>query len=755
MIESRRKTQAAGSHWRAPAFAALAGMMLAVFMAGSAAHAAKAKPSVTAPQAAASQTKAAKQSRVAENAGDEVGGIGVGPMGAVPGLDGALLSIFSSLPSDGDLAHTKAAIDAAFKRDFTKVKAELSAIKDETATKLVRWYALRTDGSGADAQEIEAFRIGNPAWPGVELRARAEEMLLQSPQPAGTVKAFFAKTGPFTGPGRIALAAALAESGDTAKAQQLASSSWREDDFAAEEEDQVRARVGKLLGPADYKARADRILYADSRWEGVRSGRIRSVDRLMRFLAPEDRLKIAARMAVYRCTKKGCMGPAKHAMSALPKSATNDWGTIYHKVQMLRRSGDSSGAIKLLLGAPGDGEDMISPDDWWVERRVNIYSALDANDPAAAYKLAATHGPVSVNPLKEAEFMAGWIALRFLKDAPRAEQHFLAMRKAADGPISKAQADYWLGRTYDVLGDRAKTVEHYKAASLYYFTFYGQVARFTLDPKAQAIAIPALHPASAEAARAFAGRDVIRAAIIARKAGLPDVMRVLLSDVRDKARTQEEFLLLAELATSLGDVQMAVRTGKTAMEHDFDLAAYAYPVEGLPKFKPLRPLPEMAIFYAIARQESEFNTMTVSGAGARGVLQVMPDTARHVCGQYRIKCDIARLTSDPSYNATLATAYIADRHDDFGGSYVLAFAGYNAGPGRAREWIAKNGDPRDPNVDPIDWIEKIHILETRDYVKKVLANVQVYRARLGDEANALQIGRDLVRPRKAALAASN
>ena len=190
---------------------------------------------------------------------------------------------------------------------------------------------------------------------------------------------------------------------------------------------------------------------------------------------------------------------------------------------------------------------------------------------------------------------------------------------------------------------------------------------------------------------------------------------------------------------------MAVRIGKTAIGRGMNLIYYAYPVHRLPAYTPLRQPTETAFILGIARQESEFNTATMSGAGARGILQVMPMTARHICRGYKLKCDIPRLMKDAAYNTMLGSAYIADRVEEFSGSYVLAVASYNAGPGRAREWINEFGDPRQGKVDVIDWIHRIPVEETREYVQKVLSNIQVYRARLGDEANAVRLNIDLKR----------
>jgi soluble lytic murein transglycosylase len=198
----------------------------------------------------------------------------------------------------------------------------------------------------------------------------------------------------------------------------------------------------------------------------------------------------------------------------------------------------------------------------------------------------------------------------------------------------------------------------------------------------------------------------------------------------------------------MGDAQQSLRIGKKAIADGRNLVIYAYPMHAFPAYAPLRDPPEPAFLLAIARQESEFNPQTVSGAGARGILQVMPITARHVCADYKIKCDIDRLLSDEAYNTKIASAYIADRMGEFAGSYVLGLAGYNAGPGRARQWIGKLGDPRSAKVDVVDWIERIPFTETREYVAKVLSNIQVYRARLGDGQRALQLEEDMRRARQ-------
>ena len=485
--------------------------------------------------------------------------------------------------------------------------------------------------------------------------------------------------------------------------------------------------------------------------------RIGTVKRLLPHLTPPDAAKIEARLAAFRCGRgTGCIAGAKRLFARLPADANRDWGIFFAKARMLRKSGEASKAWHMMLEASSDAKAIISPDDWWMERRTDAYAALYEHDYQSAYKLAAAHGPVSINAMKDAEFFSGWVALRFLKDPKRALTHFKTMRDAADGPISQAQAGYWLGRTYTALNDDKNAAARYTEAAGYFNTYYGAIARQTLDRTATKLPISTIPVPPPEAAHRFAANEAARAAVIAGKAGLVDVMRIFLGDMKERAADEPTAVLAAHLALTMGDTQMALKIGKAGLEKGFTgLTRYAYPVVAMPTYEPLRSVPEKALLYAIARQESEFNTLTKSSAGARGILQIMPGTARGVCGKYRVKCDVGRLMTDAGYNARLASAYVGDTTDEFAGSYIMAIAGYNAGPGRVREWVGKIGDPRDASVDPIDWVEMLNLDETRDYVKKVLSNLQVYRAELDDPGKALRIRNDLVRGRTGGDTAAN
>jgi soluble lytic murein transglycosylase len=641
--------------------------------------------------------------------------------------------------SEGDADRIRDAVKAIAAADLSRGKALRDQITDPAGRKFVDWYLHR--GGYGTAEEIRTFLAANPAWPDRALLIqRAEEKLFYSSASPRDVKAFFADTAPTTGVGLAALAAALAADKDEAAAKAAAAKAWVEFDIPAGHEADVLERIGGLLTEADHKRRLDRLLLNDSRWASARSERAATIKRTIARLPAPEKKKAEARLAVFLRAKNAHQLLAKLA----PEALASEWGLAVHQAQALRRQNKDEAAWKILLAEP-EPTLRVKPDGWWEERRASAYAALRAGKAATAYELVRAPGRLHVNAHNDACFLAGWVALRHLHDAKKALPHFQALATSADGPLTRARAHYWLGRTYEALGNQSKAQESYRMASIEVDTFHGQLARLKLDPGASALKIgPPAAPAIADITR-FNGLDAVHAAVLAHKAGIDRALvRAFLIQLRLHFETEAELAMLAHLAEAMGDTQTAVRIGKHGVARGLNLIYYAYPVHRLPTYTPLRAPAETAVILGIARQESEFNTATMSGAGARGILQVMPLTARHICRDYKIRCDIPRLMKDAAYNTMLGSAYISDRMDEFNGSYILAIAGYNAGPGRAREWIREFGDPRDPGVDPIDWIHRIPIEETRKYVQRVLSNIQIYRARLG-ETNAVRLNADLRR----------
>lgn len=660
----------------------------------------------------------------------------------------AIRPLLDAEVSAADLARVKQAFAAIGASEIAKARALQAEIEHPAARKLVAWYAL-SRGFGT-APQYRDFLAANPTWPQRWLlQQRLEEALFTAGGAAADIIAYFKDGEPQTATGGAALASAYLALGDKEKARALAAKVWRDGDLPVSLETGFRERFGALLSAADHRWRLDRYLMGDRRWKDGRNTQAAYVRRLIPLLGEGERKKAEARLAVYLRSSA-----AEKLMSGLPAD-NGDWGLTFQRIQMLRRKGSIAAAVKLMLDAPTATAKIVSPDDWWDERRALAYEVLESGDAKLAYRLVEEAGELTVNPLKAQRFMAGWIAKRHLDDANAAERHFRAMREAADGPLSRAKADYWIARTLEARGDRDGARRHYLRAAAERDTFHSLLSRLRLEPGVQKLEITPPKAASDEEIAAFHSLDSLLAPVIARKAGLGgEIIRPFLANSRTARQSEAWSALVAHLAEALGDTQMSLRIAKTALGDGHNLLIYSYPLGAFPAYTALRQPPEPAFLLAIARQETEFNMQIVSGAGARGLLQVMPVTARHVCTDYKIKCDIPRLLTDKAYNTMIGSAYIADRMGEFDGNYVLTLAGYNAGPGRARQWIREFGDPRSGKVDPIDWIERIPFEETREYVGKVLSNIQIYRARIGDQP-ALRLEKDLGLTRRGAAMADN
>ncbi|MDX2155378.1 MAG: transglycosylase SLT domain-containing protein [Hyphomicrobiaceae bacterium] len=627
-------------------------------------------------------------------------------------------------------------------KDALKARSP-GTLADPVARKLVEWQALKAGIGSPD--DFTRFIAANPAWPDSQLLARrAEEQLFTRGGSSAEIRAFFKGREPASGAGYAALASAHLAEGDEGNARRFAVRAWTTEEMAGSLEAGFLERFGKLLTVADHKRRLDRVLIDRLRFNAERRERAAFARRVIPLLPEADRKAAEARLAVF--LKDRSSAKLLAALPSPPEGAI-DWGLAYARAVAHLEGNRLDEAARILTALPNDAEALVSPDDWWLARREAAYMALKAGKPQLAYDLVKQPTPLSENPAKEQAHMAGWIAMRLLKSTDVALKHFEAHRAAADGPLSRARANYWAGRALEALGRKADAKARYTEATKDVDTFHGLLARLKLEGRASgelAVAPPAL-PTTAEASR-FLTLDVVRAAVLARRAGLDRNMPIgLFAAARNHLKTEGELALLAELALALDDPQTALRVGKAAIARGLNLVLYAYPVDAFPVFKPLGVPPETALLLAVARQETEFNNSIVSTAGARGLLQVMPVTAKHVCTDYKIKCDIPRLLTDDAYNAMIASAYIGDRMRELGGWYVVALPAYNAGPGRARQWIREYGDPRGANVDPIDWIEMIPIEETRLYAQKVLANLQIYRARLGDP-RPLRLVEDLHKP---------
>jgi soluble lytic murein transglycosylase len=393
------------------------------------------------------------------------------------------------------------------------------------------------------------------------------------------------------------------------------------------------------------------------------------------------------------------------------------------------------------MQAPTDRAALVDPDAWWVERRALSRELVDQGDMQTAYRIVAAHSAESPADSADAEFHAGWYALRGLNDPEKAAKHFSRLASIGRGPITLARAYYWLGRAAEV-GGPGEAKDYFARAAAYGTTFYGQLAGQRIDGHRLNIAFPS--PTRADRER-FTKREAVAAIQRLQQAGYDRYAGALYLDLAAQLTSPGELALLAAMAERQGNHFIALKIGKIALSNGIDVGALSHPLGVIPDSADISGSGK-ALAYAIARQESEFNIGAVSQAGARGLLQLMPATAQQLAKKAGLPFSQLRLTSDAGYNATLGAAFLGEQLERFDGSYVLTFAAYNAGPRRAREWIQKYGDPRGKDLDAvIDWIERIPYAETRSYVQRVMENYQVYKMRI---AGSFDIAGDLVEGRR-------
>ncbi|MGV7030358.1 transglycosylase SLT domain-containing protein [Methylobacterium symbioticum] len=601
---------------------------------------------------------------------------------------------------------------------------------DPAARALLEWIAIRA-GAGIGFERTVAFARANPDWPaGAMLRRRAEEALLSERKSPSVVRAFFGGSRPASAPGKFALALAFKADGLDADAADLVRELWRGETFGRSLETRVLDAFPGLLTRIDHRYRMERALLKED-WEaagraaGYAGGSYASLVRARR--AVEDKSSGAAA-----------------ALAAVPPSLRSDPSYLFSRAQFFRRADKAVEAASVLATAPTNPDVLVDGDEWWVERRIVARKLLDLGDARTAYAVASGHGARTPEKRIEAEFHAGWIALRFANDPASAARHFAEAARAAETPISIARAAYWQGRSAEALGQQEAAKDFYAKAAQQPIAYYGQLARTRLGQTSLALRAPADLDGTARAA--FDDRLCIRALKLLAAASLKELALPLYIDTAQRLTDPAEIQALGDLAVEMKDARALVAIGKLAVQRGLPLDAHAYPTIGIPQYETFTAVPqvERAMVFAIARQESQFDPRAQSGVGARGLMQMMPATAQRTARRVAAAYDQDRLTSDPAYNARLGQAHLGELMEDWRGSYVLAFAAYNAGGGNVKKWIDAYGDPRKGEVDVVDWVERIPFTETRNYVQRVMENLQVYRTRL-DGKSALLIDGDLRR----------
>lgn len=629
-------------------------------------------------------------------------------------------------PATADVSGLKSGLDALAARDIDGARQTRDGLPVNSLDRhVLAWAIALYGGDKVPSAEIAATAEALPGWPGLTTLRRNSERAIARENPASQVVVqAFRGSQPLTVEGTVLLARAYVALGDVKAARSVLSPFWRREKLEAKDEAAIIAEFGPIIPAADHRERMERMFYAD---------RVDSANRVAALAgAPE---LAAAWSAVIRGD-----GNAGKLLDAVP-AAERSPGYLFARAEYLRRKKKFAEAAAVVMQAPTDRAALVDGDAWWVERRVLSRELMDAGDMKSAYRVVAGHAAESAANAADAEFHAGWYALRGLNDPGKAAEHFQRIAALAQGPITLSRAYYWLGRAAEA-GGHGNARDYFARAAAYGTTFYGQLAGERIGRHELNLAEP--QPSAADR-QAFAAREAVSAILRLQQAGYARYADALYLDLAAQLSSPGELALLAGMAEQQGNHFLALRVAKVAAADGIDVGALSHPMGVIPDSADVSGSGR-ALAYAIARQESEFNVGAVSSAGALGLLQLMPATAKQLAKKAGLDFSEGKLTSDAGYNATLGAAFLSQQLDRFGGSYVLTFAGYNAGPRRADQWMARYGDPRGKDIDTVvDWIERIPYTETRSYVQRVMENYEVYRMRI---SGRFDIVGDLVNGRR-------
>jgi soluble lytic murein transglycosylase len=608
-------------------------------------------------------------------------------------------------------------VDAIERGHFSFARKLALDGNDALLRSYVRWRELLDAPEPASFAAYADFLASHPDWPERDtLRARGEDRLDGRVGASATV-AYFAGGEPRTPRGTMALADALIVAGRRAQDVSLLRQSWIEDDFGADQERRFLSTYGAALRPEDHRARLDRVLWA---------GEIAAAQRLLPRVDAGSR-----KVATARIRLQGLERVAEAAYADVPKSLRGDPGLQYDRVRFFTRRSRDALAIELLLRPPAR---LGQPALWWREQHRLIRDLLDDGRMKEAYALARVHRQSAGLPFAEAEFLAGWLALRFNKEPAAAKAHFERLWNGVGTPISRSRAAYWAGRASEATGDRAAAASWYERAASYPTAFYGQEAARELGER-PAGRLGEVRLPSKAAQQALLARPPAR--LGEALCGLKDgaVARPFFRHLGATTESGDGLSAVVALAQSCGRADLALAAARAA---DGVIEPHmAYPLPRVRGFlAESAALPEPSLRLAVARQESLFDTRARSPAGAIGLMQLMPGTAQATARALKLGFSRARLTSDPEYNVRLGSVYLGQQLQRYDGETALALAAYNAGPSRVAHWLETLGDPRGAGrARLIDWIELIPFNETRNYVQRVLEAETVY-------ARLLELARD-------------
>jgi len=612
-----------------------------------------------------------------------------------------------------DFNLAKKAISEMKKSKWPTALKNAKKAKDKTIYNFIQWRHLLKKGNQASYYDYKTFIDNNEDYPRIgRIKYLAEHKLSTDKVSPKKIIDFFSSEKPLSGFGEMILGESFILSGDKEKGIQLIKKGWIRAELTKSELRSYRKKYKKYLNANDYIKRADYLAWNNKYWD---------LKRLLRYLPKDYELLYNARQLLMSKSYG-----VDNAISKVPAKFKNDSGLNYDRLKWRRKRGRVDSSVEIFLKIKNTKDYLVRPDKWWVEREIISRSLIYKKKYELAYKISSNHGMDEGPDFAAAEWMSGWIALSFLDDPLLAKDHFENFYDNVGYPISVARGAYWLGKTYEKLNNNELSVKWFTEASKYLTTYYGQLAFLKLNPN-ENFELSKDFKVKKEYREYFFKKDIVRTIYLLDELDEDKYAKFMLRHLALDNINNGSEILAAELATNIERFDFAIQISKIASYEKRFHNKYNYPIISTPEYINGRKIPESAFILSIIRQESEFDLSANSHAGAKGLMQLMPYTAKLVAKQAKLPYSKSRLTADPEYNINLGSHYIAGLILEYEGAYPFAIAAYNAGPKRVRYWKKINKNPQKNQIDYVDWIELIKFRETRNYVQRVLENYNVYR----------------------------
>ena len=612
-----------------------------------------------------------------------------------------------------DFSLANKAISEMKKAQWPNALKTAKKAKDKSIYNFIQWRHLLTKGNKASYYDYKNFIDNNENYPRIgRIKYLAEHKLSTNTISPKKIIDWYGSTEPLSGFGKMILGESFILKGNKEKGIDLIKDGWVNAELTKSELKFYRKKFKKYLNAEDYIKRADYLAWNNKYWD---------LKRMLRYLPKEYELLYNARQLLMSKSYG-----VDNAIAKVPTKFKNDAGLNYDRLKWRRKRGRVDSSVEILVNIKNTKEYLVRPDKWWKEREIISRSLIYKKKYELAYKISSNHGMDEGPEFAAAEWMSGWIALSFLDDPLLAKDHFENFYNNVGYPISVARGAYWLGRTYKKLGYKELSEKWFNEAAKYLTTYYGQLAFLELDPN-DTFELSKDFEVSKEYRNYFSKKEIVKLIYLLDELNEDKYSKHMLRHLANDDIKNGSEILAAELATNIERFDFAIQISKIASYEKRFHNKYNYPIISTPKYINGRKIPESAFILSIIRQESEFDLSANSHAGAKGLMQLMPYTAKLVAKQAKLPYSKSRLTSDPEYNINLGSHYIAGLILEYEGAYPFAIAAYNAGPKRVKYWKKINKNPQKNQTNYVDWIELIKFRETRNYVQRVLENYNVYR----------------------------